>query len=51
MGTVVNRALPSLHGWLLEITLTVPFKGLLFLKGLKVLCKKLEKKLSNPPTT
>ena len=23
-GTVVNRALPVLHGWLLEITLTVP---------------------------
>ena len=23
-GTVVNRALPSLHGGLLEITLTVP---------------------------
>ena len=24
-GTVVNRALPSLHGGSLEITLTVPF--------------------------
>ena len=27
-GTVVNRALASLHGGSLEITLTVPFAGL-----------------------
>ena len=27
-GTVVNPALPSLHGGLLEITLTVPLNGL-----------------------
>ena len=26
-GTVVNRALPSLHGGSLEITLTVPLKS------------------------
>ena len=26
MGSVVNRALPSLHGGSLEITLTVPLR-------------------------
>ena len=25
IGTIVNRALPSLHGWSLVITFTVPF--------------------------
>ena len=26
-GTELNRAVTSLHGWLLEITLTVPLMG------------------------
>ena len=34
-GTFENRALPSLHGGLLEITHTVPFKIDLLLKTIK----------------
>ena len=36
-GTVVNRALPSLHGGSLKITLTVPLKANLTVRKLNVL--------------
>ena len=35
--TVVNRALPSLHGGLLEITLSVPLTTLIVLRKDRVL--------------
>ena len=48
MGTVVNRALLSMHGESLEITLTVPLRLTFFIPFLFLCCRLVVFILGNP---